>query len=149
MILKFKKGFSLVELLVVIAIIGILAAVGITAYQGYTTGAKEKATAAQHSQIVAIINAEMAKCAGGSGNDIFGVACNIDRSHTSMTDYFNATLDMNNPYSVDTAAVVNNNAIDGPGGIDGTNAVFCLSGNCSIITKGSGVAKLTDTVNAY
>ena len=32
MILKFKKGFSLVELLVVIAIIGILAAVGITAY---------------------------------------------------------------------------------------------------------------------
>ena len=36
MVLKFKKGFSLVELLVVIAIIGILAAVGITAYSGYT-----------------------------------------------------------------------------------------------------------------
>ena len=32
MMLKFKRGFSLVELLVVIAIIGILAAVGITAY---------------------------------------------------------------------------------------------------------------------
>ena len=35
MVQSFKKGFSLVELLVVIAIIGILAAVGITAYQGF------------------------------------------------------------------------------------------------------------------
>ena len=68
--LKFKKGFSLVELLVVIAIIGILAAVGITAYQGYTQSAKEKAVAANHAQIVKLLNAEMAKCAGGEG--VFG-----------------------------------------------------------------------------
>ena len=67
MISKFKKGFSLVELLVVIAIIGILAAVGITAYQGYTKGAKEKAVLANQKQIVQLINAEFAKCAGGSG----------------------------------------------------------------------------------
>ncbi len=72
MILKFKKGFSLVELLVVIAIIGILAAVGITAYQGYTTGAKEKAVLANQKQIVTLINAEFAKCAGGSGNYPWG-----------------------------------------------------------------------------
>jgi prepilin-type N-terminal cleavage/methylation domain-containing protein len=72
MILKFKKGFSLVELLVVIAIIGILAAVGITAYQGYTTGAKEKAVLANQKQIVSLINAEMAKCAGGTGTYPWG-----------------------------------------------------------------------------
>jgi prepilin-type N-terminal cleavage/methylation domain-containing protein len=72
MILKFKKGFSLVELLVVIAIIGILAAVGITAYQGYTTGAKEKAVLANEKQIVQLINAEFAKCASGSGNYPWG-----------------------------------------------------------------------------
>ena len=38
-----RNGFTLIELLVVVAIIGILAAVGVVAYSGYTTGAKESA----------------------------------------------------------------------------------------------------------
>ena len=71
---KFKKGFSLVELLVVIAIIGILAAVGITAYSGYTKNAKAKAAMSQFSQVEAIVNAELARCAVGEGNMIWGTA---------------------------------------------------------------------------
>ena len=39
-----QKCFTLIELLVVVAIIGILAAVGVTAYSGYTEGAKKSTT---------------------------------------------------------------------------------------------------------
>ena len=47
-----KNGFTLIELLVVVAIIGILAAVGVVAYNGYTSSAKETACKANHKLIV-------------------------------------------------------------------------------------------------
>ena len=57
-----NKGFTLIELLVVVAIIGILAAVGVVAYSGYTAGAEESACKANHKLIVQKITANQAFC---------------------------------------------------------------------------------------
>ena len=47
-----KKGFTLIELLVVVAIIRILAAVGVVAYSGYTSGAKKVVSKSNHRALV-------------------------------------------------------------------------------------------------
>lgn len=56
------KGFTLIELLVVVAIIGILAAVGVVAYSGYTSSAKKNATKANHKLMIKYVEAELIKC---------------------------------------------------------------------------------------
>ena len=57
-----RNGFTLIELLVVVAIIGILAAVGTVAYNGYTSTAKITVTRYNLDGLTKYIKNEMTSC---------------------------------------------------------------------------------------
>ena len=67
-----RKAFTLIELLVVVAIIGILAAVGVVAYNGYTTAAKKAVVKQNFRTTVSYMKSEFARCGIDSSERIFG-----------------------------------------------------------------------------
>ena len=63
---KVNSGFTLIELLVVVAIIGILAAVGVVSFSGFTESSKVNTAQANHAMVVKYMAAELKKCELGS-----------------------------------------------------------------------------------
>ena len=112
---KREKGFTLIELLVVVAIIGILAAVGVVAYSGYTTGAKKSATKSNQAAVVKYISAELKKCDLGETEVMVKGSKKLlcaDRKATAgnvATAAFNAlNEDFKNPWKTGVTAIVDN-----------------------------------------
>tara|TARA_Y100001970_G_scaffold277380_1_gene381478 strand:+ start:408 stop:866 length:459 start_codon:yes stop_codon:yes gene_type:complete len=148
--MKNNKGFTLIELLVVVAIIGILAAVGTVAYQGYISGANKSATKSNHASAVKYIAAEVAKCSIGEST-VFkttaGATMDCDDRTTAkevskaavlaMADFKNSFSSDGDGAAVSTDATLGQVSINDDGSIVTIKTCFedgCASGVVSINT---------------
>ena len=108
---KNNKGFTLIELLVVVAIIGILAAVGVVAYSGYTKGAKKSAVKSNQAAVLKYVAAELKKCEIGESEvmvkDSNKLTCSSRKTSGEVAKATNNALgsEFKNPYSTSNSAI--------------------------------------------
>mgnify|MGYP001388797763 CR=1 FL=1 len=150
MIQDTNKAFTLIELLVVVAIIGILAAVGVVAYNGYTGAAKKAATKSNHASVLKYAAAELTKCQLGEEyimEDQFGNRLRCEKRTWpgyATGAITRALIDFKNPYGSPYPAVISNKNTLGFNKVtdDGTKVtvVTCWDDPCT------GTNVMTDTV---
>ena len=110
------KAFTLIELLVVVAIIGILAAVGVVAYNGYTKSARKAAAQANFKMVIKYMVAENTKCELGDEKVMDGnLTCSGRTIDTIMKGATNAFSDMKNPIDSNLPAIQIGGCYDGVG----------------------------------
>ena len=151
--MKNNKGFTLIELLVVVAIIGILAAVGTVAYQGYTSGAKKNATKSNHASVVKYIAAELAKCNMGESlvmKNTAGTGYDCDGADLSDSAA-SALADFKNAYTPANAAVVSAAAgtlVKGQTTVSDTGTLVTIETCFDTIGDGTSAACTTGNANS-
>ena len=84
------RAFTLIELLVVVAIIGILAAVGVVAYNGYTSAAKVSAAKSNFSAYKKFVNAEVVKCNNGLTDKLMDIGYKTSCPISTAYDVYGA-----------------------------------------------------------
>ena len=101
-----SKAFTLIELLVEVAIIGILAAVGVTTFNGFQEKAKVSTVKANHAALRIYIIGELQKCNLGNTKTMSDqLTCQGNTSAKTVTAAVAALSDFKNPYSTSSNAV--------------------------------------------
>ena len=130
-----NKGFTLIELLVVVAIIGILAAVGVVFFGGFTAGAKASAVKANHASVVKFISTKIKECnimGSGSGAQFFLQTASGGSNKIACSKVNKSTYDL----SIDFVNHFNFNGISSTlGTSNGTQVTINANGDVSFIIK--------------
>ena len=141
------KAFTLIELLVVVAIIGILAAVGLTTYNGIQNNAKESATLKSLYTVEKFINTSLATCQlNGGGTLKLSPTRSINCDITNNTSNVNAMLDVFMNYFLDQSfknAYNNSDPFINRTGGGGDNVLGRLRLDETECTSGSSKKKIT------
>ena len=141
------KAFTLIELLVVVAIIGILAAVGLTTYNGIQNNAKESATLKSLYTVEKFINTSLATCQlNGGGTLKLSPTRSINCDITNNTSNVNAMLDVFMNYFLDQSfknAYNNSDPFINRTGGGGDNVIGRLRLDETECTSGSSKKKIT------